>query len=155
MKMPFGLIVLALFAIGVTDAIFKTYALSSLPDEQTANLQSVLSFALHRNPGIAFDIPVPLSVVLPMTAAICLVFTYIAYKHWRTNPKQSLAAIASVIGALGNGIDRFMNGFTTDYIILFRTSAINLSDVLILIGIAGVLWYDHHNPSQSRRSQTT
>ena len=139
-----------LIAIGCADAVFKAYAISHLPDEQTAQLQSVLAFALHRNPGIAFDIPIPLIIVLPITAVICLAFARIAYQRRTTNPKQALAATAAVIGALGNGIDRLVNGFTTDYIILFQTSAINLSDVLILVGIAGVLWYDQRIPSTAR-----
>jgi len=138
-----------IFAIGLTDAAFKYYAIHNLPDERTADLQSVLAFALHRNPGIAFDIPIPLVIVLPITAVICLAFTQIAYKHRSDNPRQALAAFAAVIGALGNGFDRLINGFTTDYIILFQTSAINLSDVLILLGILGVLWYDKHNPSHA------
>ena len=136
-----------IFAIGVADAAFKAYAIHALPDERTANLQSVLSFALHRNPGIAFDIPVPLAIVLPITAVICIAFARVAYKQQNANPSQALAALAAVIGALGNGLDRLINGFTTDYIILFQTSAINLSDVLILLGIVGVLWYDRRIPT--------
>jgi len=38
-------------------------------------------------------------------------------------------------------IDRFVNGFTTDYIIIFSRSVINLSDVLIVAGIIALLWY--------------
>jgi lipoprotein signal peptidase len=148
MKSRWPVIALITLAIGIADAAFKAYAIAYLPDEQTAQLQSVLAFALHRNPGIAFDIPVPLTIVLPITAVICSAFAYIAHKHRLDNEKQSLAALAAVIGALGNGLDRLINGFTTDYIILFQTSAINLSDVLILVGIAGVLWYDKPNPSQ-------
>ncbi len=147
-------ILLAILALGVADAALKAFAIATLPDEQTAlsavEGQSVLTFALHRNPGIAFDIPIPLTIVLPITAVICVAFVYIAYKHRLDNTSQSLAAVAAVIGALGNGLDRLINGFTTDYIILFQTSAINLSDVLILLGIVGVLWYDKNIPSTAR-----
>lgn len=147
-------ILLAILALGVADAALKAFAIASLPDEQTAlsgvEGQSVLAFALHRNPGIAFDIPIPLTIVLPITAVICVAFAYIAYKHQLDNKSQSLAAVAAVTGALGNGLDRLINGFTTDYIILFQTSAINLSDVLILLGIVGVLWYDKNIPSTAR-----
>ena len=138
-----------IFTIALADAAFKYYAIHHLPDERTAELQSVLAFALHRNPGIAFDLPIPLAIVLPITAIICAAFTQIAYKHRSDNPRQALAALAAVIGALGNGLDRLINGFTTDYIILLQTSAINLSDVLILVGILGVLWYDKRNPSHA------
>jgi len=139
-----------IIGIGLADAAFKFYAIHYLPEEQTAQLQSVLAFALHRNPGIAFDIPIPLLIVLPITLVICLAFARIAYKRRLDNPNQSLAALAAVVGAAGNGFDRLINNFTTDYIILFQTSAINLSDVLILVGIAGVLWYDTRIPKPSQ-----
>ncbi|MFZ2681720.1 MAG: signal peptidase II [Patescibacteria group bacterium] len=137
-----------LLVIAALDAGFKSYALRHLPDEQAAPLQPILDFAVHKNLGIAFNIPVPLGVVIPITGLICLIFARIAYKQWGTKPKQSLAALTAVVGALGNGIDRILHNFTTDYIILFRTSAINLSDVLILVGIIGILWYDQRIPSQ-------
>jgi lipoprotein signal peptidase len=57
-----------------------------------------------------------------------------------------------VAGALGNLFDRWLNGFTTDYIILFRTSAINLSDVLIVVGMLAFLWYHKGNPSERQTS---
>ncbi len=140
-------IITALAVTALADASLKFYAITHWSDKQTASLQPVLDLALHRNPGIAFDIPVPLSIVLPLTLIISLGFARLAYQRRYSNTDQALAAIAAVIGALGNGLDRLVNGFTTDYIILFRTSAINLSDVLILVGIVGVLWYDKHNPS--------
>lgn len=149
MKVRSFVILDVLLTIGILDAVLKAYALQHFPDEQTAQLQSVLAFAIHRNPGIAFDIPIPLTIVLPITVIICLLFARIAFKQWERNPGQSLAAAAAVIGALGNGVDRLINGFTTDYLIFFRTSAINLSDVLILMGIVVVLWYDQRNPSHT------
>ncbi len=139
---------LVLLVIGIADAAFKIFALSTLPDEHEIVLSPLVSFAVHRNPGIAFNLPMPLTLVLPITAIICAIFTYTAYKKRYDNPNLSLAALAAVTGAMGNGIDRLVNGFTTDYIILFRTSAINLSDVLILLGIIAVLWYDQRIPSR-------
>lgn len=138
--------------VGILDAVLKLHALMYFQDEQVAKLQPFLSLALHRNPGIAFDIPIPLSVVLPITLIICGVFSWLVYKRWASNTPQALAAFAAVIGAVGNGIDRLLNGFTTDYLIFFKTSAINLSDVLILLGIIGVIWYDKRIPSQTDRA---
>lgn len=137
----------AIVLVGLLDAALKIYALQHLPEEQVAHLRPVLSFAIHRNPGIAFDIPIPLAIVLPITLLICVAFAKLAFKHRTDNPRRALAALAAVIGALGNGLDRLINGFTTDYLILFRTSAINLSDILILVGIIGVLWYDRRIPT--------
>lgn len=138
--------------VGILDAVLKLHALMYFQDEQVAKLKPFLSLALHRNPGIAFDVPIPLYIVLPITLVICGVFSWLVYKRWTSNTPQALAAFAAVIGALGNGIDRLLNGFTTDYLIFFKTSAINLSDVLILLGIVGVIWYDKRIPSQTDKA---
>lgn len=140
------LFLVSIFGIGLADAIFKVYALQHFPSEQTALMQSILTFALHKNPGIAFDIPIPLFIVLPITGLIAGAFAYLAIKRWQTNRSESVAAIAAIVGAVGNAVDRLINGFTTDYLILFKTSAINLSDILILLGILAVIWYDKHTP---------
>ena len=139
--------IVVLLTIALSDAALKIYALGHFPSETAAPIAWPVALAVHRNPGIAFDIPIPLSIVLPITILICGVFARLAFTHSHNNPKQSLAALAAVLGALGNGIDRLINGFTTDYLIFFRTSAINLSDVLILLGIFGVLWYDKRIPN--------
>ncbi|MDQ5952107.1 MAG: hypothetical protein QG626_234, partial [Patescibacteria group bacterium] len=82
-----------------------------------------------------------------ITLGIAGIFAYLAYVKWSSNTAQALGALAAVVGAIGNATDRLINNFTTDYIILFRTSAINLSDILIVIGILAVIWYDTHIPS--------
>jgi lipoprotein signal peptidase len=104
---------------------------------------------LHKNPGIAFNIPLPLGIVLPITLVALMVFAVIAYKNRLTNILVSLSAVAVMFGATNNGLDRLINGFTTDYIILFRTSAINLSDALIFFGILSLFWYDRRNPQST------
>lgn len=150
MSQPGTIIGMGITSVGVADAIFKYFALHYLPGEQTATLQSVFALAIHKNPGIAFDIPIPLFIVLPITLGIAGIFAYLAYNTWSTNTAQALGAYAAVIGALGNATDRLINNFTTDYIILFKTSAINLSDILIVVGILVVIWYDTRNPSQAK-----
>jgi lipoprotein signal peptidase len=142
-----------IFAIGLADAALKAYALKHFPEEQAADLGPVLSLALHRNPGIAFDIPLPLAIVIPLTLAVCAVFLRLIIVRRHSQPEQALAAWAAVVGSLGNAGDRLIHGFTTDYLIIFRTSAINLSDILILAGILAVLWYDKRIPSQATETQ--
>lgn len=65
-----------------------------------------------------------------------------AKQQYIKDPKVSAVAVMVIIGALGNAIDRIINGFTTDYLILFRLSAINFSDILILTGVTFLLWYN-------------
>lgn len=153
-KKPIILLVLAI-AVGFSDAIFKHLALRFLPSEQSAVLKPIITLAVHRNPGIAFDIPLPLVIVLPITLGLIAGLGYLALKRWHTQRIQAILAFTAIIGAIGNGFDRFINGFTTDYLILFKTSAINLSDVLILIGVLGFVWYDKHLPNPDQQQTTS
>lgn len=129
----------------ILDGVAKIYALQHFPAEQAVKLQPVLSFAVHKNPGILFDIPLPLVVVAPLTVVALVALASIGWRSRFTQPIMSVGAFAAFGGALNNLIDRLINDFTTDYLILFRTSAINLSDVLILLGIFCLLWYGRHN----------
>lgn len=146
MKARFLAVTLSILALGLLDVVIKVYAINNFPEEQAATLQPVLSLALHRNPGIAFDIPIPLSLVIPLTLVVCAGLGWLIYTKRYSKPEQALSGLAALIGALGNAGDRVIHGFTTDYLILFKTSAINLSDVLIVLGILGVIWYDKYTP---------
>lgn len=131
------------------DAYGKFWAIS-VGSTRTSTLQdgfSFFEFGLHKNPGIAFDIPIPFIVIFPLTVLICGFFAHFAYLSLTRSPEASLGATAVVIGALGNFIDRLINGFTTDYLIFFSTSAINLSDVLIIVGMVTFLCYYQSSPS--------
>lgn len=147
-----ALATITILSIGLLDAILKHTALLRAPLAQITKLKPIIDFALHKNPGIAFDIPVPFLIILPLTVIICLIFGYfavigIASLHGAAVPTAvTVSSIMVIVGALGNLADRAVNGFTTDYLILFRTSAINLSDVLILLGMLNFLWYHRRHP---------
>ncbi len=132
--------------LGLADAIFKVIALDRFGDSETLGLSPIVTFSLHKNPGIAFDIPLPLFVVVPLSLVASAIFARVAYKEWSSNRPLALSAVSIVVGTLGNMVDRLVNNFTTDYLILFKTSAINFSDVLILLGIVGALWYSKNLP---------
>ena len=99
------------------------------------------ALALHKNPGIIFDISVPLAIIIPTTVVLCVAMMMLAYRNVRTAYEKSLALWWIVCGATGNVVDRIMNNFTTDYLIFFRRSAINLSDILIVTGALLYLYY--------------
>ena len=145
-----GVAVLALLA--ALDAVLKALAMAHAGPANSSGIPFLFAFALHKNPGIAFDIPLPLAVILPLTLIIGVIFgTYFGASAIRSHQYLEALACASIcIGALGNFIDRAVNGFTTDYLILFRTSAINLSDLMILAGMIAFLWYHKGIPSSER-----
>lgn len=133
--------------MALLDGVLKLFAIRHLPDD-TIDLTWPVAFALHKNPGIIFDIPVPLAIILPATLFICIAFMTFAVRQWTTAPQRAMALIVMTAGAAGNAIDRFVNQFTTDYIIFFQRSAINLSDILIVAGAVLYLYYSGESPSE-------
>lgn len=143
------ILVLIGIALGLADGLAKILAIKLLPEEQATDLLPVFSLAVHKNPGILFDIPIPLGVIAVLTILALVILTQLILQYKNTNPVASLGAVLAFIGALNNLIDRLINNFTTDYLIILRTSAINISDVLILIGVILILWYSRANsPAQ-------
>ncbi len=122
-------------AIVALDEWLKYRGLQRLPDEGSLVDPGLLSFAIHKNWGVAFDIPFRLEFIILVSVLIGLGLLHIAYKNRRAHPDITLATGIIVVGALGNLYDRVTYGFTVDYLILFGRSAINLSDVIIVGGV--------------------
>jgi len=136
-----------LLAIACLDGVLKYIAITRFPTENTPGLSPIVAFVFHKNPGITFDIPLPITIIIPITIGIILALAY----HARTmQPRALIGNLAIIIGALDNLIDRILNGFTTDYLMFFKTSVINLADVLILFGGITLLLYYTSNPHQRR-----
>ncbi len=131
-------------AVVLLDGVFKYLAIHTFPSDQ-GPLTFPFALALHKNPGITFDIAIPLGIVAVLTIIILIVLARLAWRSRQEHSNRSAAACIIIIGALGNLIDRVINGFTTDYLILFSRSAINLADVVIVIGAIGLLYYTEKN----------
>lgn len=121
--------------IVLLDEILKNRGLNRLPDEGSLVDPGIINFAIHKNLGIAFDIPFRLEFIIFASILIGLGLLRIALKHWKQDPMISTAAIMIILGALGNLFDRVIYGFTVDYIIILGRSAINLSDLVIISGV--------------------
>lgn len=126
-------------AIVILDEWLKFSALQRLPEEGSLVDPGILEFAIHKNWGVAFDIPFRLEFLILVSIVIGLGLLRIAYKNRLAHPDITLATGIIILGALGNLYDRIVYGFTVDYIILFARSAINLSDVVIVLGVVALL----------------
>ena len=93
---------------------------------------------IHKNFGIAFDIPLPSWAVIAVTSAIIAVSAWELWKHRR---HAALAAPLCFIiaGGIGNLYDRLTYGYIIDYIILFGRSAFDLCDFMILGGVLALI----------------
>lgn len=120
----------------VLDAIIKILAVhSSLPLIHTY----FFSIAYFANPGIAFSIPLPQTLTLIITGT--LIFGFSALFLHTKNASIKIALTSTILGASSNFIDRLITGYTTDYFIFFTRSAINIADILIIVGIGYCAWY--------------
>ena len=120
----------------VGDEIIKAVALKSFPDESATTGKKIIEFAVHKNFGIAFDLPVWLPVITILTVAMLLILIVFTVRKWPTNIVLAAPALIITLGAIGNLYDRIVYGFIVDYIIIPLTgSAFNLSDCLIIFGL--------------------
>lgn len=149
-KAIFVLSTIGIFSLGLADWEMKQFAIEHYTDARSTHVLQFIDLVLHRNPGITFDIPVPLSLVAVVTIGILLFLIDRVSSTHKTDPMVSLGAIAVIVGATNNLIDRITNGFTTDYLMFFNTSIINGSDVLIVLGAACIFWYTRRNPHALR-----
>ncbi len=132
-------------ALGVAglDAVFKYLALEKL-SETVESATIPLDLLLHKNPGIAFDIELGFPLIFLASFLILGWLLHDANKTWHLERFRASANLIIVIGALGNLVDRAVNGFTTDYLLLFGSAVINLSDILILFGVFLLLQYNRN-----------
>ncbi len=133
-----------LIPVGLTvllDSWLKTRALAMLPDESALLEPSLIDFAVHKNYGLAFDLPFRLEFVIAITVVIGAFLMRTAWKTREVRPDISFACLMITIGALGNFFDRLIYGFTVDYIFVFGRSAINFSDAVIVLGVIALLLF--------------
>lgn len=126
--------------IVLADELLKRWALTHLPGEDDLVGNGVFSFAIHKNWGIAFDIPFKMPFIILISSVIGAALLWVAYRDAKTKPTVALSALMIVFGAIGNLYDRLAYGFTVDYIILLGRSAINLSDIVIVTGVVILLY---------------
>lgn len=103
-----------------------------------------LQFQLERNTGIAFSIPVPQFLLIPLNLIIFLALLVFLIK--KTDSKNRLALfIMSLLaaGATGNLIDRFNYGYVIDFISFLNFPVFNLADAYISVSVfLLILFYD-------------
>lgn len=127
--------------IVIVDEVLKNFALKNFPAETEISEQQIIALAVHKNFGIAFDLPVWLPFVLALSFVILLGLIGLAAKNWSKEKILAASALVIALGATGNLFDRLVYGFTVDYIIFPTTgSAFNFSDVIIIFGLLIFIW---------------
>lgn len=95
-----------------------------------------LAITKHQNHGLIGNTPIPYPIIILLTLAALGVLFYGMKTSYKQNRFFELLALSYVAGgALGNFIDRIVNGYVFDWILLFNTSIINVADAAITLGI--------------------
>lgn len=130
---------LALAAAAVVlDEIIKSWAVANLPSDASGTFPAI-ALAVHRNFGIAFDLPFRMPLIIAVSVIIGLFLTALAWRSRARRPVTSFFALVILIGAAGNLFDRLLYGYTVDYLLILGRLAINLCDLLIVVGVLGIL----------------
>ncbi len=125
------------FVFAALDRLFKMMVEGPSFDNYSVGWR-YFAFERFHNPGIAFGLPIPLWLVLPLT----LIFL-IALVVWTRSSLTTSSMVVRIslvmifLGALSNAFDRVTYGYTIDYLRLIN-AIINLADIMIIAGIIGI-----------------
>lgn len=100
-----------------------------------------LAIELSHNTGIAFSMPLPIAVIIPLTL---VVIGWLIWTLWHKSQPYILSLALSFIlaGAVGNLLDRVFLGAVTDFIAVWRFPIFNLADTFISLGVLLYFWHE-------------
>ena len=129
-------------AVAAMDLLVKQVAAGTLAGQGTVDLPGPLDLRLLFNPGAAFG----LGAALPAAAVVAvtgLVIAGLVVYAWHAAPTMGRAGRAGLAvllgGALGNVLDRGVDGVVTDYLHTGWWPTFNLADVAIVTGVGLML----------------
>lgn len=94
--------------------------------------------AFQKNEGIAFSIQVPQMLQYIGSAAILFLILFYGLKHLLKEESIGQAILLGLVlaGGVGNLIDRLMQGYVVDFIVLKPIPVFNVADIGITVGLA-------------------
>lgn len=135
-----------IFFFGI-DQLLKHIALF-YPEHTSYVWQPWIGWELFKNPGVAFGIPIPNSVLIIGTPLLVGILFYIKKYHSKKIYTMPQIAISLIItGAASNFFDRIVYKYTVDYLRI-GTSIMNLADILIVIGATILIIYNSKKHNQ-------
>ena len=139
------------FLLTVADVAAKLLALAHLSDQTPrVLLPRILSVLLHKNFGALANLPVPVVLIIILSFAILIACVFWTHSLAMEGKWTSVSALLFIVfGATSNLLDRILHGFTTDYLLLFEQSAVNVADGLILGGLIWLLLLSRKSSSPS------
>jgi len=116
-------------------------------------IPGVFEITRHENYGALGNIAVPNAILLAISAVISVVITFLILGNHRSESEK--IALALILGGgIGNLVDRASLGYVRDWILVGRTSILNLADISIGAGIlAYIFFYSRRNRKRINNNQ--
>lgn len=136
-KLSFTLLALILF---LADLYSKYLASTHLPTP--LNLAGPFSLNYQQNTGIAWSIPIPHAILIPLNLILLFLIPYIVYKNIDLRHKIAKIILALFIaGAAGNIFDRLVYGYVRDFISVGLWPIFNFADSYLCVGAFLILLF--------------
>lgn len=129
-------------AVAAVDLLVKEVAAGTLAGRETVALPGPLDLRLLFNPGAAFGLGagLPRAAVVGATGLVVAGLVVYAWHAVATLGRAGRAGLAVLIGgAVGNLLDRGVDGVVTDYLHTGWWPTFNLADVAIVVGVGLML----------------
>lgn len=135
----------------ILDRVFKAVG-QYLPDGVSVPLiPGAAEFTLFQNTGIAFSLAVSGPIVWIASLGLIAAVVVIGARDLRRGRDERLLAYALfVLGASSNLFDRLAYGYTVDYLLFFKRSAVNIADAMILAGAVSLFFTPATTSARSR-----
>lgn len=104
-------------------------------------VKPIFSFVFFANDKLAFSLPVPLAIIVPLSVFVILLLVFFIIKGIKNRDWTLLIGLWLILaGALSNLFDRLVYGYVVDFLRLWPISYFNFADLLILAGAAWLIW---------------
>jgi signal peptidase II len=125
----------------LADQASKWFADSRL--KEGMDLMPFIGLKYHENIGIAWSLPIPYIILLPLNLVLLSLIIFFSLKYLRWDNDRTVIITALVFaGAIGNIYDRVARGAVTDFISIGSWPVFNLADAYLTIGIfLGIVFY--------------
>lgn len=131
---------LSFFFVAI-DRLLKITALNNFFNPPVKLITGIFQLNLSRNSNIAFSLPlggVWLEVIISLIILILIYYFIILLS--KKNYIKASCFLFIIFGAISNLVDRLKYGYVVDYFYLKSFTVFNLADVMIVIGVACLLF---------------
>lgn len=149
----FGQMLILASVLALIDQITKYIAVKYL-ETPVSLIGEIFMFEYTENPGMAFGLPMPYWILLPGSIFLLILIIFIAKKELDLSKFPARFSVALIVGgALGNIIDRIVNGYVIDFIKIWRWPNFNVADIFITVGILLIIiFYARIKNDEQRRN---